>query len=358
MKTLPITPIHPEFSEISPSEWLTLNQFLHEIKQNTATCVSVYYPYGKGQETISLLEETKRDSSMESIESEIEKRIAQLRKSPSSVGKFTKTLCIFGWIKNGKVQLKHVGISKKLPYVYMISKRPFLKPFDDILTTQHNILLVTLDQKSARIQKFNGNRLTQESTLRINLHSRHKKGGQSQGRFLRARQTKIHVFYKNVASKVKTMNTDSELILLGGNGIAKTEFFHELDSELAKKCRFVENLSFSTSMDDIFKEIIHHLYQHRKKHVKEIIDKYERLVKDGLTAKRNSVIYNALKLGAVDTLIVSADYHSRPQFKNIMKMLEIAKNTSSKIEFVSSAKIIKRLDIDDSVLAILRYSIK
>jgi peptide chain release factor subunit 1 len=190
------------------------------------------------------------------------------------------------------------------------------------------------------------------------LQGRHKKGGQSQGRFLRARQTKIHVFYKKVANKVKTMDFNSELILLGGNGQAKTEFFDEIDSQLTKKCRFVDNLSFSTPLDDVYEKIIHHLYRHRKKHVEEIIDKYERLVKDGLTAKRNSVIYNALELGAVDTLIVSADYHSEPQFKNIMKMLEIAKDTSSKIEFASSPKIIKKLEIDDSILAILRYRIK
>ena len=145
---------------------------------------------------------------------------------------------------------------------------------------------------------------------------------------------------------------------MGGNGHAKTEFFDELDSELTKKCRFVTNLSFSTSLDDIYKKIIHHLYRHRTKHVEEIIDKYERLVKDGLAEKRNATIYNALKLGAVDTLIVSSNYHSEPQFKNIMKMLEIAKNTSSKIEFVSSPKIIKKLEIDHSVLAILRYNIR
>jgi peptide chain release factor subunit 1 len=347
-----------ENSEISPTEWLMLNQLLHELKQINTTCVSVYYPYGKGPETISLLEETKRTIHIEKIESEIEKRIAQLRKNPSSVGKFAKTLCIFGWINNGKVILKDFGLSKKLPYVYMFSKRPFLKPFDDILKTQHHVLLVTLDQKSARIQKFNGNQLVQEASLKIDLQGRHKKGGQSQGRFLRARQTKIHIFYKNVANKVKEMSSDSELILLGGVGQAKTEFFDELDLLLTKKCRFVENLSFSTSLTDIYKKIIHHLYQHRRKCVEEIIDKYERLVKDGLTAKRNDAIYDALKHGAVDTLIVSANYHSEPKFKNIMKMLEIAKNTSSKIEFVSSEKIIKKLEIDNSVLAILRYHIK
>lgn len=154
------------------------------------------------------------------------------------------------------------------------------------------------------------------------------------------------------------MDTNSELLLLGGIGPAKTEFFDELDSEFVKKCRFVETLSFSTPITEIHEKIIHHLYEYRRKYVEEIIHKYEKLVKEGLTAKRNSVIAKALKIGAVDTLIVSANYHTSLQFKNILKMLEIAKSTSAKIEFVTSPKIIKKLSIDDSVLAILRYKIK
>ena len=108
--------------EISSAEWLALNQFLYEVKQIDAACVSVYYPYGKGQQTISLLQYTKRMEPFEKIESEIEKRITKLKENPSSAGKFTKTLCIFGWIKNGKVHTKEIGTSKKLPYVHMVSK--------------------------------------------------------------------------------------------------------------------------------------------------------------------------------------------------------------------------------------------
>ena len=131
-----------ESSEISSAEWLSINQFLYELKQIDSTCVSVYYPYGKGQETISLLQETKRKESIERIESKIEKRITELRAHPSSVGKFTKTLCIFGWIKNGKISIKEIGTSKKLPYIYMVSKKPYIKPFNDILKTNYNVLCI------------------------------------------------------------------------------------------------------------------------------------------------------------------------------------------------------------------------
>ena len=349
---------HAELSEISSSEWLSLNQFLQELKKINTPCISVYYPYGKGQDTIQLLQETSRSESFKKIELRIGKKILELKKNPVSVGKFTKTLCIFGWIKSGKIEVKVIGTSQKLPYIYMENKKPYVKPFSDILKTNHNVLLVTVDQKTAKIQKFQGSQIIQESKLKIDLQGRHKKGGQSQGRFLRARQTKIHVFFKKVANKVRLMGAGSELILLGGNGNGKTEFYDELNSELTSKCRFVEGLSFTTSINDIHEIIIHHLYEYRKKHMVELIQKYENLVKDGLTAKRNSVIHRALKMSAVETLIVSTNYHTNSQFKNILKMLELAKKTSCKIEFATSTKIIKKLEIDDSVLAILRYKIK
>ena len=347
-----------KLNEITSSEWLSINQFVQELKEVNSQCISVYYPYGKGKDTIQLLHETSRSEILKKIEKRIELKILELKKNPVSVGSFTKTLCIFGWIKNKKIQIKVIGISKKLPYVYMVNKKPYVKPFSDILKTSYNVLLITIDQKTARIQKFHGNQIIQESKLKIDLQGRHKKGGQSQGRFLRARQTKIHVFFKKVANKVRLMDTHSELILLGGNGPGKTEFYDELNSELSSKCRFVEGLSFTTSINDIHKIIIHHLYEYRKKYMSELIQKYEKLVKEGLTAKRNNVIYRALEMGSVETLIVSANYHTHTQFKNIMRMLEIGKKTSCRIEFATSANIIKKLELDDSVLAILRYKIK
>lgn len=347
-----------DYSEIEPAEWLSINQFLLELKEIKDPCLSVYYPYGKGQNTIQLLQETKRSESVEKIKKKIESKILELKKNPVSVGKFTKTLCLFGWIADNKIHLKVIGTSKKLPYVYMVSKKPYVKPFSDILKTNYSVLVVTIDQKTARIQKYIGSQIIQESKLKIDLQGRHKKGGQSQGRFLRARQTKIHVFFKKVANKVRLISDNTELILLGGSGNGKTEFYDELNSELTSKCRFVEGLSFNTSVTDIHKIIIHHLYEYRKKHMEELMQKYEKLVKEGLTAKKNNAIHRALKIGSVETLIVSTVFHTKPQFKNILKMLEEAKKTSCKIEFAMSPKIIKKLEIDDSVLAILRYKIK
>ena len=74
------------------------------------------------------------------IEKKIEKKILELKKNPVSVGKFTKTLCVFGWFKNEKIHIKVIGTSKKLPYVYMVNKKPYVKPFSDILKINYDVL--------------------------------------------------------------------------------------------------------------------------------------------------------------------------------------------------------------------------
>ena len=355
-----MTPKKFNSSEISPSEWYSINRLTLELECQKSSCVSVYYPHDKNAETIHLLRETKRDEVTEKIESAIEQRIAKLSKAKYLKKQFINTYCIFGWQSNGKVIIKDIAISKKLPYVYLVGKKPYLKPFYDILKANYHTILVILDHKSAHIRYLQGDKILAEERLRINLQGRHKKGGQSQKRFLRARHTFIQGFFKKISKKGSNLDSNNvEILFLGGPGIAKIEFHDELNSELKKKCRFIEDISFSTSSNDVNKKIIKHLYDYRKKHVLEIISKFEKLVKKNLVTKKNSEIQKALEIGAVDTLLVSANYyHTSPMSQKIIKMIEMAENTSSKVEFITNPKLVEKLAKYDHVLALLRYNFK
>ena len=101
----------------------------------------MYYPRGSGTETVDLLQKTKRDAAAEKIESAIEKRIVKLQKKPISGKNAISTFCIFGWINGGKVIIKNINVSKKLPYIYILGKKPYVKPFKDILKVDHKVIL-------------------------------------------------------------------------------------------------------------------------------------------------------------------------------------------------------------------------
>ena len=358
-KSIPLKKFNP--SEITPSEWYAINRFTSELESQKYPCVSAYYPHDKSSEILELLAKTKRNPTTEKIESVIVKEITKQEKIIKSKKQFINTYCIFGWQQNKKIILKKIAISKKLPFVYLAGKKPYLKPFRDVLKTNYHVILVILDHKSVHIRYLQGDKVLAEEKSSINLQGRHKKGGQSQKRFLRARQTFIQGFFKRIAKKVNNLDSnDVEILFLGGVGTAKIELHDELNSELKMKSRFMEDVSFSTPMNNVNKKIIKHLYDYRKKHVLEIASKFERAVKEKLVTRKNSEIQKALKIGAVDTLLISANYYhvSPATSQKITKMIEIAENTSSKVEFVTNPKLVEKLKKYDRVLALLRYRLK
>ena len=357
-KTIPLKKFNA--TEISPSEWYSINRFTVELAAQNQPCVSIYYPHDKSSEILELLGKSKRNQNTEEIEFAIKHEITKHEKSVKSKN-FINTHCIFGWKQNKRIILKKIDVSKKLPFVYLAGKKPYLKPFRDVLKTNYHTILVILDHKSVHIRYLQGDKVLAEERFSINLQGRHKKGGQSQKRFLRARQTFIQGFLKKIAKKVSNLDSnDVEILFLGGVGTAKIELHDELTSELKIKTRFMEDVSFGTPMNNVNKKIIKHLYDYRKKHVLEVAAKFEKDVKEKLVTRKNLEIQKALKIGAVDTMLVSANYYHRSPStsQKITKMIEMAENTSSRVEFVTNPRLVEKLAKYDHVLALLRYKIK
>jgi peptide chain release factor subunit 1 len=351
-------------NEISPREWYSINRSVLEIKEASSTCVSAYIPSDKVSEIIDIIHHTRRNENVEKIESAMEGKIASLAGTKNiftTKDEGGSTYCIFGWNEDQGIKIKEITVPTKMPPVYAIDKRPYLKPLHDLLKIDYEILLIIMDHKSATIKQFRGSRLIQEAKSSTYLKNKNSKGGSSQARFSRNRQIQIDQFFKKTADKINDFDLrKTDIILLGGPGLAKKEFLASLNHELVKKTKFIENVTFSTSPSDLATRIISRLYQYRRNYVISLIDKFDRLVKDGLTATKLSAIHQALSLGAVDTLIVSANYYSTSasEHEEIMNMLELAENTSTKIEFIVNPVLLAKLDLYGGVLAILRYKLK
>ena len=199
----------------------------------------------------------------------------------------------------------------------------------------------------------------EHARIKVYLRGRHRKGGWSQKRFERLRDLQITHFFKKVKSRLKDFR-QPDLILLAGPGMAKKEFFQSFtNKKFRKKIRIIEGINFAAHGDKIAMKMIDALSHTRKAFEFQQLLKVESRVKKGLAEKENKIIHEALKKGAVETLLIASDYHVMNPLENnrIIKMIELAEKTSTEVEFITNKEVLEKLHKHGSVIATLRYKL-
>ncbi|MCH8003003.1 MAG: peptide chain release factor 1 [Nanoarchaeota archaeon] len=337
-----------------PKEWYSINRFLKELNQSYSPVVSVYVPISEASNMINTLRETERLPEIEEIEAIIEKRLASKKI-------YNGSICIFGWNAKEDIVIKEFVVSKALPPVYIVGKKPYTEPLHDILEINYDVLLIVLDHKEAMIRHYKGKDILQHAKIKTYLKGKHSKGGWSQGRFERLRDLQIKHFFNKVKERLKNINlTQIELILLAGPGLAKKEFMQSyINKNVRKKTRIIDGIYFSTPDDNITTKVINALDHLRKQLELQQLQKVEARVKKGLAEKENSIIHTALRTGAVDTLLIASDYYAKTPEENsiIINMIELAEKTSVEVEFITNNEVLEKLHKHGSVVATLRYKL-
>jgi len=337
-----------------PKEWYSINRFLKELNQSYSPVVSVYVPISEASNMINTLRETERLPEIEEIETVIEKRLASKKI-------YNGSICIFGW--NGKegIVIKEFVVSKALPPVYLVGKKPYTEPLHDILEINYDVLLIVLDHKEAMLRHYKGKDILQHAKIKTYLKGKHSKGGWSQGRFERLRDLQIKHFFNKIKERLKDINlTQMELVLLSGPGLAKKEFMQSyINKNARKKTGIIEGIDLSTPDDNIITKFIIALDSLRKQLEIQQLQKVEARIKKGLAEKENSKIHTALRTGAVDTLLIASDYYAKTPEENnrIIKMIELAEKTSVEVEFITNKEVLEKLHKQGSVVATLRYKV-
>jgi len=334
---------------LSPHEWYAVNHFLKELKQSHSPVVSVYSPFSESSNMINTLRETERATEIEKVEAVIEKRLVSKRGYGS--------LCIFGWNTEEGIVVKELTVSKVLPPVYLVKKRAYIMPLRDILEINYEVLLLILDHKEAVFRHYKGKDILEQARIKIYLRGRHRKGGWSQKRFERLRKIQITHFFKKVKRRLKDFR-QPDIILLAGSGMAKKEFFQFFTNKKSrKKIRIIEGINFATNDDEIAMKMIDVLSHIRKEFEFKQLLKVESRFKKGLAKKENKIIHDALRRGAVETLLIASDYHVMTPLENnrIIKMIQLAEKTSTEVEFITNKKVLEKLHKHGSVIATLRY---
>ena len=337
---------------LSPQEWYGLNRFAQELTGYQSPVLSLYLPSYEVAQGSRILAEKENKKDLAGVREAIANRLDSAKYHSGSI-------CLFGWSKKGRSIVKHVRISKEVPPLYVVQRKPYLKPLKDILEIGHQVLVLIMDHKKAKIEVYNGGELVEEIGVRSYLKGRHKKGGQSAKRFNQNRKLQIRYFFNKVSQQLSSLELESiELILLGGRGLAKREFFSTMGDELARKTHILERISFETPKKEITTRVISILDKTRKVGELKALKGLETPVKHGLVISRNKEIEKRIRAGAVRILFLAADYHASSPDENslIRRIIGMAKKRGTTIEFITDATARKRLHKFGNLVALLRYS--
>ncbi|MFQ6011071.1 MAG: Vms1/Ankzf1 family peptidyl-tRNA hydrolase [Nitrososphaerales archaeon] len=333
-------------------EWYDVNRFTRQLKSSEPPVLSLYLPSRRIAQGSKILAEKKdRTVGLEEVRANIEDKLGRIKHRSGS-------LCIFGWSSKGRSIIKQVTISMEVPPLYVVHRKPYLKPLKDILEIGHEVIVIVMDHQKAKVELFDGSQLVKEIAVKTYLKGRHKKGGWSQQRFQRNRDIQIKHFFDKVNQKVLSLGQDDlEIVLLGGRGLAKKEFSAVIDDNLAEKTHIIEGITFDTPERDISKHVISTLDSVRKAKELKLLAGLAAPAKRGLVYARNDGMERKLAEGTVKTLFLAADYYASSASENqlIRRIIALAKRKGSTIEFITNSVARKRLHKFGNLVALLRY---
>jgi peptide chain release factor subunit 1 len=213
--------------------------------------------------------------------------------------------------------VQHV-IEPPLPittFFYRCDSKFYLEPINNMLVDEDTYGLIVVDRSEATIGYLRGKRVEVVKYIPSRVPSKHGRGGQSQRRFERLIEIAAHEFFKKVGDLVNEAFLEEKHlrgILVGGPGATKDFFVDKnyLHHELKRKVidlfdtgytdeyglrELVEKAAKALSDLDLMRE---------KRFVQKLMNEI-RKSDGGLSVYGEKPVFDAVKNGIVDTLLVS-----------------------------------------------------
>lgn len=317
-------------TELSSMDKYKFRRALEEIDKaegRGTELVTVYVPPGRQISDVSnyLRNEYSQSSNiksastrkhvMQAIESSLQRLKTYRQPPPNGVVVFT------GHTQIGADQTAMVAFVLEPPepvvsFLYRCDSKFFTEPLHDMLTEKDLYGLVVIDRSEATLGLLRGKRIEVIKNLQSLVPSKHRMGGQSARRFERLIEIAAHEWY----TKVGDLMTDAFLsrpdlkgILIGGPGYTK-EYFGTQDyihHELKKK---ILPTFLDTGYTDEYglrelvekaRDVLTDLDLMREKRLVQRLMDEIRKEEGGLAAYGEEQVRHAVRLGAVETLLIS-----------------------------------------------------
>src|SRR3989344_3614356 len=219
--------------------------------------------------------------------------------------------------QEGKTDIKIWSVEPPQPLnfrAYRCDQTFLLDPLKEMLEYKDVYGLIVLDNREATIGVSRRTMINEIMHMTSAVPGKIKAGGFSQARFARLREEAAHEFYKrvaDVANKEFMGNKDLKGILVGGPGPTKETFFDGsyLFTELKRKVLAVKDIGYTDSegLHELVEKSQDVLHEEEIAKEKKVMQEFFKLLakESNKTAYGKDAVKEALKLGSVDTLLLS-----------------------------------------------------
>ncbi|MFB6242145.1 MAG: peptide chain release factor aRF-1 [Candidatus Nanosalina sp.] len=202
---------------------------------------------------------------------------------------------------------------------YRCDKEFVLEPLKQMIVDDTVYGLIVLDKSEAAIGYLQGSSVKTAYTLESNVPGKTRAGGQSAQRFARMRKQMLKTFLGDVAEKAKNAfmqkARDDDLlgIVIGGPGFVKDKLIDDdyLHQELQDKVITTKSTSHAgeAGLSELVQKAEDELKDSEAVREKQYVNRFLENLKEenGKSEYGIEPVEEALKMGAVDTLLISAD---------------------------------------------------
>src|SRR3989339_1857911 len=268
--------------------------------------------------------------------------------------------------REGRSDVKVWSIEPPVPLktrIYRCDKIFVLDILRDMLDIKEVYGLVVMDRRDANIALLKGKTIIPLVKTHSEVPGKFKSGGQSALRFARQIEGAAKDHYKKVAEYMKEAFLNMEGlkgIIVGGPGPTKYDLVEGnfITNEVKKKIIAIKDLSYTGEfgLEELLEKSQDVLAQEDVTEEKKIVNKFLEM----LATKQNMVAYgeidvmNKLKMGIVDTLLLSEDLSD----EKIEEFEAAAKPVGSEIRIISTQtrEGVQLRDLG-KFAAILRYEV-
>jgi peptide subunit release factor 1 (eRF1) len=195
----------------------------------------------------------------------------------------------------------------------IVDRKPFLSPLAYIEDTYEPYALCIANSETARIYVVALGRAESQETVEGQEINRTMTGSWSQKRIQQRIDNAVSEHIRDVAERLEEIvfAEDIPYIVLGGDEIAKTEFRKHLSKRAWERVVEMSHLDMKTPEHEAIAQTMETILKAEQEDARDLAQQaIDAALADDLGAAGPEAVIQALRVGAVDTLILSTDFEA------------------------------------------------